>query len=587
MTSPDIEVLFGYLDGSLPDESAARLESRLKTEPALAQLFIQLCRDETIMKEWSATVEAEPASMPAHPVEPRHRYRQLVRMAVAFSLMLAVGLVAWLAPRQRSEQGLKEIAENILPIDLLEGPIVGKLEDVQGDAFLIVGNASQSIRRGQEIRAGQQVRTGAGGVAIVQLPDSSRIEMGSDTQMTFGGNRNEKTDSPTQLFLTTGTVRAEVTNHATGNHVVLTTPHVSIKADNTRFSSFAAADTTSVEMESGQVEMTMSNGEQVNVPAGRVVVTGGRQKKASDRALPPRVTIPRKTLPVGTGPVLGVLGSPIENCVAINTWDSSVLMYDLDADKWLPSVTEHARRIYSMAFSRDGKRLATGTEDRFARVTKVADRMPLAPIRKHRTGVHAVALANDGKLLVTASGPVKGQTEVFVWNVENGNEIGTLPGHPDSLSAIVFHPGKDQLVTACRDSVVRVWDVTTLQLVGSYPSGHHELKAIAFSLDGKWFASAGNEGLVKLWNTEDWSIVATLEGHLGEVCSLAFSPDSKRLASCGMLTTIWLWDVETAMPVRNYIGHKFKITGVTFSADGKTLISSGWDRTVKLWNVEP
>jgi len=574
----DLELLLSYVDRSLPSDEVERVEARLKTDHAFAELLILVGRDEAILREWSGLAIAEPT--PAQPPM-RPSRRRLISYVTAAAMLLATGLAIYFGTRQ-TDRGPN--ADNRVqveaPADL--GPVVARLEDVQGEAFLVVGEAKSPLRSGQEIHAGEQVKTNNGGTAVVRLLDSTRLELGTDTLITFANQE----EAGAKFFLNLGFIHADVPVQAFGKSVIFATPHTTITADGSRFTSTAMGDVTGVEMEAGFVDMTTVAGEKVHVPEGRYVVTGRKQGNVSNKAMPARINQPRESIAVGTGPVRGVKASPVGSLVAINSWESQLYFYDLAAGKMQPWFVEHQRTIFGVAFSSDGKRIATGSEDHFAKITQVGDLMDSITLRRQRSNVHAVAFSPNNAVLATASALNKG-ADVYLWDANTGMELGSLPGHPDIVDDIAFHPIRKFLVTACRDGSLRIWDSTTFTLLDTISAHTDRVEAIAFSPDGRTLASGGRDGLVKLWNVENWKTRAVLEGHLREISSLAFSPDGKYLASAGGSTTIWLWNAASGEAVRAYVGHKYKVTGVSFSADGRTLLTSGWDRTVKLWDVEP
>ena len=588
MRPEDDDLLIRYLDSELAPDEAGSLEVRLKAERRLAERLIVLSRDVVVMAEWS-TATASPAQ-PARPAAAPDRQRRMVWIP-AFALLIACGLTIY---------GLSLVndVEQLPPLlDVAEAPaapdtdraIVGRLEEVQGDAYLLASNG-QSIRlvKGQEIRAGQQVQTGGGSVAVVRLPDSTRLEIGTDTLLKVIAQAGKALDSTSEFMLVSGVLYADVSAHSEGKGVLLNTPHATIKSDGSRFSSATVGETTSVETETGKVEMTMGTGPSVDVQAGRSVVAGNKGK-VTDRAMPPSETKFRASFQVGTGPTLGVTTARVGNVLAVQSWEGPVYFLDLKADRTLPPWMAHDRNLRSISMSTDGKWLATGADEKFSKVKlfDIENQREVLNILKPRTGVESVAISPDGKRLVSGGGIVKGAAEVTVWDASMGLELGSLTGHTHPVKGVAFQPTGETIATVGNDGQLRIFDAATFAPVGTHSAHSGEANALAFSPDGSILATAGKDRLILLWDTKTWTIRATLEGHLNEVRALAFTADGKRLASSGGGNTVWLWDVMSAMPVRTFIGHKFKVTGVAFSADGRTLATSGWDRTVKLWNVAP
>jgi WD40 repeat protein len=241
---------------------------------------------------------------------------------------------------------------------------------------------------------------------------------------------------------------------------------------------------------------------------------------------------------------------------------------------------------FSVAFSPDGKTIASGNQDKNIALWDVATRVNTGmPLEGHADWVRNVAFAADGKLM--ASG---GEDKlVIVWDMSaNPPAPRTQPGHTDGVLGVAFSPDSRLLASASRDKSIILWDADSGKPIGQPMRGHKGVvTSVAFSPDGKLLASASWDKTVILWDVATRKQLGEpLTGHKGNLWSVAFSPDGRLLASAGEDKSIILWDVATRKPTGQPLtGHADTINSIAFSPDGKLLASGSADGTVNLWDL--
>jgi WD40 repeat protein len=248
----------------------------------------------------------------------------------------------------------------------------------------------------------------------------------------------------------------------------------------------------------------------------------------------------------------------------------------------------------SIAFSPDGKRVATGgleqvtvwdaeTGEKLFAIKQPQPPMPFPP-RPPFDFFLCVAFSPDGKRLATGGLERGGK----VWNAQTGEELLSLEGRTGDLSSLVFSPDGKGLAAVFlshpgEKGEVKVWDAQTGKGLFSI---EEEIGCVAYSPDGKRLASASPGGKVKVWDAGTGKENLTLQGHTSHVRSVAYSPDGKRLASGSADRTVKVWDAQTGHEFFTIRGHASLVSGVSFSPDGKRLASASWDGTVKVWDAQ-
>jgi len=254
----------------------------------------------------------------------------------------------------------------------------------------------------------------------------------------------------------------------------------------------------------------------------------------------------------------------------------------------LRTLSGHTSDVYSVAFSPDGKILASGSADNTIKLWDVATGREIRTLSGHTNWVLSVAFSPDGKILASGScGKQEGylcvQGEIKLWDVARGTEIRTLRGHTSDVYSVAFSPDGKILASGSGDNTIQLWDVAKGTLLRTLQGHTSWVRSVAFSPDGKILASGSADKTIKLWDVATGREIRTLQGHTSDVYSVAFSPDGKVLASGSADRTIQLWDVAIGTLLRTLSGHTDSVRSVAFSPDGRILASGSWDGTIKLW----
>lgn len=226
-----------------------------------------------------------------------------------------------------------------------------------------------------------------------------------------------------------------------------------------------------------------------------------------------------------------------------------------------------------------------------ARATPVPQGTVFVVYHGHVLPVYAIAWSPDGKRIASASQ----DGTVHVWDAATGQRFFRYHGHRGSVNAVAWSPNGSYIASASSDTTVQVWDALQTgegsASLYTYRGHSGNMRTLAWSADNARIASGGDDKTVQVWNAKDGSHHFSYVGHVNQIWSVAWSPDNTRIASASVDRTAQVWSAIQSQPnvtsqhaLAIYKNHTNEVKSVAWSPDSMRVVSASNDRTVQVWD---
>lgn len=237
--------------------------------------------------------------------------------------------------------------------------------------------------------------------------------------------------------------------------------------------------------------------------------------------------------------------------------------------------------VTAVAFSADGKWLASGHDDGGVRLWDLSLRQAGREFRQHTRPVSAVTFSADGKSLASAGE----EKAIHLWDIASGNLTRKLAGHTDRIPSLVWHPTQPRLISAGWDTTARVWDTNTGEPIILLNSHATQVHVLAINRDGSLLAAADSNHAVHVWNLNTFQTLHIWNDAAAEIRCLAFAADGRTLASGSVDSIVTVRDAAQAGPdeaPRDPLDLRF---GVALSGNGSRLYSVASGTPLRGWET--
>jgi eukaryotic-like serine/threonine-protein kinase len=307
-----------------------------------------------------------------------------------------------------------------------------------------------------------------------------------------------------------------------------------------------------------------------------------------------------------TGPVTCLAFSRDGERIATGSEDRTAKVWSAALHLGTEEYKGHAGEVFAVAYSPDGKHLASAGADGSLRVREASSGQEVLVVRAHQPifrgavspdkaghtlqGATTLAYSRDGARL--ASGGSDGA--IRVWDAGTGKLLRQVRAHAKAVTGVAFSPDGLLLASSSWDKTVKLWDAATVTPRHTLTGHTREATRVAFRPDGQFLASCGWDQTIRLWDPATGKEVKELKwvsrpGRIDPIDSLAFHPDGRHLAAAPDQFAgggeVRVFDLETGETVHSLAGHVYGIFQVVYSADGRRLASCSCDGGLKVWDA--
>ncbi len=280
------------------------------------------------------------------------------------------------------------------------------------------------------------------------------------------------------------------------------------------------------------------------------------------------------------GNILCLAYSPDGKLLASGDSQGNIYLRQMPEGQIIKIYRAHQTWVLNIAFSPDGTKIASSSSDCSVKIWTLTTGKPSYHF-KHDNVANGLAWSPDGTKLASAGfdGTLR------FWDCQTGKCLKVLQGNAPQITLIAWSPDGKILACPDGDKNILLWDAISGKLLETLPEREDKVWSVAFSPDGQTLASSSQDGKIELWNVSSRKCLQNIQGNFNLVWRVVFSPDGKILAGACQDGKVRLWATDTGKCLKILQGHACNVWSVAFSPDGRTLASGSDDRSIKLWDV--
>jgi eukaryotic-like serine/threonine-protein kinase len=329
-------------------------------------------------------------------------------------------------------------------------------------------------------------------------------------------------------------------------------------------------------------------------PSGQFIASASRDHTVKIWSIEDQAVF-RDTPPLGG--ITSIDISPDGERIVTAHWNNFIRIRDMNTKTVIIRIPAHADHVTGVVFSPTGSKIASCSDDGTIKlwssksgeliktfghvVDKAQAQENLASGKLPNHWIFDLAFSPDGKQIASV-----GKDKLLrVWSLSENNPRLIIPAHAEEINSVCYSPDGQRIATSGNNQV-KLWNTTTGKMLLAIEGHDEDVLCVTFSPDGQIIASASVDRQVKLWDTNTGTLKLTLRGNMQNINSIDFSPNGKRLVSGSNNGEILLWELTTGQEVMRLKGHNSDIYSIKFNPSGQYIVSSEFgEDVVKLWRT--
>lgn len=268
--------------------------------------------------------------------------------------------------------------------------------------------------------------------------------------------------------------------------------------------------------------------------------------------------------------------------------DCTVRLWQVETGQLVNLFKGHKERVKCLQISQDNKQIISGSADSTLKIWDIETGDCLETIKTSlnpKTVLNAVAINLEQQSIDTGSTSVQGT--IKRWNQQTGEMLDAVNAAFSGINSLATSRDGKILVSGSGGRTIKIWHLDRGLKDPQVIRKAHTSDVLSLAIYNNTLVSGGKDRTIKLWNLEtgEEATPDLLEGHAGSIWDLAISPDGTKIASASGDFTVKLWDIESGKLLETLTGHLGEVRTVAFRPDGRVLASAGDDWEIKLWEL--